>query len=258
MQPDRETVILLISASSIVILTLVIAVILILFFYQRKQILFQEKLMTVKLNYEKSLLSGQLEVQEQTLEHISREIHDNIGLSLTLAKLNLNAFNDASPERNEKIKESTSLISKAIQDLSSISHSLNTNLIESNGLIKALEEEIKRVNKTGIVAIELKIAGEPLFLDNQKELLLFRIAQEAVNNIIKHAAASKALINLIYSSSQLQIKISDNGNGVSMDNLSNGGTGILNMKARTKLLEGNFNIDSTSLGTTIKITIPIV
>lgn len=259
MQTNRETIILLVITASIIALLLILFVVLLLYFYQRKQIAYQKNIDSLKSEYEKNLLTTELEIQEQTLQHISREIHDNIGLSLTLAKLNLNTLDTASANTSaSKIQESAGLIGKAIQDLSGISHGLNASVITSNGLIKAIEEEAVRVGSLGTLKIGMVISGESFFLDDQKELLLFRIVQEALNNILKYARATMARIELNYSPAQLCLTVKDNGCGFDVDLPNNHmGSGLLNMQARTKILNGQFSISSNTSGTIITITIPL-
>ncbi len=259
MQDTRETIIWLIVTASLIAMLLILFVVLLLYFSQRKQLAFQKYIDSLKSEYEKSLLNTELEIQEQTLQHISREIHDNIGLSLTLAKLHLNTFNSISTGNGtKKIEESAELIGKAIQDLSAISHSLNANVINSNGLLNALEEEALRISSIGTLKVNIIVFGESVFLDDQKELLLFRIIQEAMNNILKYAGASTARIELHYSAERLQLKIKDNGCGFDTGR-RNGqtGSGLLNMQARTKSLDGTFAITSNHYGTLIDIIIPI-
>jgi len=233
-------------------------IVLLLYLNQRRQLSFQKNIEKLRTEYEKNLLNAQLEVHEQTLQHISREIHDNIGLSLTLAKLNLVGLQKNVPDSDTaKFNESFSLITKAIQDLSSISHGLNTNVVLANGLILALEEECQRINKTGIINVSFLVSGDSVYWDSQKELFLFRIAQEALNNIIKYAKASKASVILHYEKSEINLTISDNGCGIKQVGKQKIGSGLLNMESRAKLLNGKFTIDSNSNGTKISISIPI-
>lgn len=258
MQANRETIIYLIVVTTIIVLVMTTGVILILLLYKNKQTKHFRNLDLIKATYEKNLLHTQLEIHEQTLQQISREIHDNIGLSLTLAKLNLNLLTPSEELITSlKVSESKNLISKAIQDLTNISHSLNSNMIENNGLIKAVESEIERINKTGVIEVGLIVCGNSIFLDNQKELLLFRIVQEALNNIIKYAGATKAEIRLNYEETQLYLTVKDNGNGFCTTQQMNKGSGILNMKMRSKILNGTFHIQSTEHGTNVEVTIPI-
>lgn len=258
MQSTRETITVLVVTTTVIILLLGLFVVLLLFLNQKRQIGFQRKIQTLRNEYERNLLNVQLEVQEQTLHHVSREIHDNIGLSLTLAKLNLNRLQNELPANSKPdVTESAELISKAIHDLSSISRGLNSSAIASNGLIKALEEECNRINKTGIVNVILKVTGDAVYCDSHKELFLFRIAQEALNNVIKYAYASRATITLHYEKEELRLAIVDDGRGMDLTKKPRLGSGLLNMESRAKLLNGSFNIESGNEGTRITVIIPL-
>src|SRR4051812_46177709 len=122
MPGEKHTVIIFIIVTTLFILILVSFIVFILFLYQRKHISYQKGLEVLKSDFEKTLLTTQLEIQEQTFQNISREIHDNIGLSLTLAKLNLNTIDwHHAGHSREKVDGSINFISRAIEDLSYIS-----------------------------------------------------------------------------------------------------------------------------------------
>ena len=157
---------LFITLATVLILTLVIFTILIILLYQKKQTAYLRNLESLKLDYEKNLLKTQLEIQEQTFQNISREIHDNIGLSLTLAKLNLNILEIENREKaNELILSSIELISKSINDLSDISKSLNSEAIGQQGFLNALRLEVERLRKLNRFAIDFSVSGNPVFFD---------------------------------------------------------------------------------------------
>ena len=228
--------------------------------YQQKQNAYYKSLEELKISHANEMLQSQLEIQEQTFENISREIHDNIGQKLTLAKLHLNTMDikKDSAKAVVQLNDSISIISEAINDLSDISRSMSSEIILNNGIIKALEFEIAQLKKSSLYKIDLSVTGNPVFLDSQKELVLFRIIQEALNNIMKHSFASKILTNLHYDEQFLLLKISDDGKGFASDSISEKGTGIANMKRRADLLKGIFTIDSKpDCGTSIKIKIPL-
>ncbi len=234
-------------------------ILIITFMYRKKQIAFQEKINNIEINYEKNLLKTRLEIQEQTFQHISREIHDNISLSLTLAKLNLNTINWH--ENNEsvlKVDSSIELLTKSILELSDISKSLNADIIIYQGLLQALEEEIQRITKASSLAIEFEITGTPVYFDAQKELIIFRIIQEAFNNIIKHAKATIAKISLHYIETNLIVTIGDNGLGFDTQlSEHKGHAGLKNMENRVHILKGEISINSNhGKGTTLSFTIP--
>ena len=145
----------------------------------------------MKNTFQKTLLQTQLEIQEQTLKNISQEIHDNVGQVLTLAKLNLATTTVADEAASEKIKTSQQLIGKAIQDLRDLSRSLNTDYVEEMGLVRSVEYELELLQKTGTIATELNIEGKIIKFNKHTELILFRIVQETIHNIMKHAEAKK-------------------------------------------------------------------
>lgn len=258
MQTSRELIFMLIITTTLLILVLVVFFAALLYFYQKKRTAYYESLNTLKTNYEKNLLSTQLEIQEETQQNISREIHDNIGLALTLAKLNLNTISTEELElAKEKINQSIELIGTALQDLRNISRSLNSELITNQGLIKAIEEEISRIRKSTTIKVAIQVSGETRYLDTHKELLLFRIIQEALNNTIKHSQATKIKIELLYLPSKLKLIVSDNGKGFNIEQPEcKKGSGLSNIQARTKIIKGEYIIESNNYGTRITIIIP--
>lgn len=257
------------SLKSIVIFV-ILCVLLIVFFisfvtyiiykYQQKQNSFLCDMEELKSRHRNEMLQSQVEIQEQTFENISREIHDNIGQKLTLAKLYLNTLNLSTSQMTlENLHTSIALISDSISDLSDISRSLSAEVIEHNGLIKALELEVAQIKKSSLFNISLEVNGEPIFMESQKELIIFRIIQESLSNIMKHAAATMIRIVLNYKETILQMNITDNGIGFTPDQQKITGTGIANMKRRTVWLNGKCVLQSNpGAGTNINIEIPIV
>ena len=214
MENSHYDIIFFVLVSTILILLMGGFIVTILYLYRKKQLAYYRIIEEIKLDYEKNILHTQLEMQEQTLQHISREIHDNITLSLTLAKLNLNTLDWSSSDKvKHQIDSSLLQISKAISDLSDLSKGMNSELITNQGLIEALKKEMTRVQELNLFRVDYIITGSPVFMDSQKELIVFRIIQEAFNNIIKHAKASSVKVNLDYSTDHLNVLIADNGKG---------------------------------------------
>jgi two-component system, NarL family, sensor kinase len=231
-----------------------------LFIYQKKQITYKSSLEEVKSNFEKILLNTKLEIQEETFQDISREIHDNICLSLTLAKLNLNTIDSNNILKSEeKISTAIELVGKSIHDLNDISKCLDADIIIQQGITKALEHQVQRIQEIGLFDMSYNLTGNPVYLDAQKELIIFRIVQEAFNNLIKHSQASKTELRIHYESEKLTITINDNGNGFNTDvNDGNRHSGLKNMENRVKMLQGFMTIKSIpGLGTDLTFTIPL-
>jgi len=217
----------------------------------------------LKVAFEKEILESKLEIQEQTLKNISQEIHDNIGQVLSLAKLTINTMNiEMSESLQEKITDSKQLIGKAIQDLRDLSRSLDTDYVTEMGLIKSIEYELQLIKKTGILETSLITEGNIYRLQHQHELILFRIFQEVINNIIKHSKASSLTVNVSYLPHNFLLQISDDGLGFDIASLNNIdkklGLGIKNIQNRSRLIGANCNIISEpGKGTTVKISLPL-
>jgi hypothetical protein len=263
MQEANNDIILFLLVTTLLIVIMASFIVTILFLYKRRQTAHQKDLAKIKSEFEKSILSAQLEIQEQTFQHISREIHDHICLNLTLAKLNLVTLDPSNKQQlSERINSSTDILSKSIYDLSNISHSMNSELIESHGLIKVLENEIEKMEQPGLLNIYYNVKGNPVFMTSQKELVIFRIIQEAFNNILKHARAKNIMLELYYNEKSIEVTVRDDGLGFRPNDLAesknvNAKSGLLNMKKRAKLIDGNCEIISNpGSGTIIHLSSP--
>jgi len=261
---DREKeIIIIILLSSILILGLT-SLIIYVFSQMKKNILISKNnIQSLIYKHEKEILSTQLEIQEETFNKISREIHDNISLGLTLAKLQINNYATQNNDNNVLLCSSVDLISKSLVDLNDISKSLDSGQLESHGLINAIEAEVAVLGKSGIYQVEFEVIGNSVYLDSESELILLRIFQEACNNIIKHAKATKILIDMIYEKDYVHMKIIDNGRGFNVDEMKNKKeirkmAGLKNFYTRSELIGAEVNITSMlGIGTTIHIKAPI-
>src|SRR5688572_22492476 len=260
MQKGSVDIIIFLIVASALVATMAIFIFTIFFLYRKRQVFFRKEIEEYKLAYEKSILSAQLEMQEHTFQNISREIHDNISLSLTLAKIHLHTLDLKSVDQAlVKINSSIGLLTKTIYDLSDISKSLNSDVIIQQGLLQAFEYEVKRINQIGSIKIKLRIDGTPLYMDSKMELIIFRVVQEAFNNIIKHSKAKSADLILNYDPTLLYINIIDNGVGFDIGTINpSRQAGLKNMESRIKMLRGNMSLRSMAgVGTSLTFTIPI-
>jgi two-component system, NarL family, sensor kinase len=262
MQTSTDKIIYLLLITTVILLLLVSVIVILLSAYQKRQISYQQSLDAMRLNFDKNLLSTQLEVQEQTFQHISREIHDNINLSLVLVKLKLNQIQwDNLENIKDTIKSSIDTLTTTINDLSNLSKSTSTELIKQLGLLKAIQHEIARIKTLSNVNVSSELKGEPIFLNGEKELIAFRIIQEAFNNIIKHSFADKVNLKMHYESNCLVITIEDNGVGFDktmvMSSIRKSSAGLKNMSTRAKSFGGELRINSKlHKGTTIEFKLP--
>lgn len=209
----------------------------------------------MSIQFEQTLLSSQLEIQEQTFNYISQEIHDNIGQVLSLVRINLNTLN--SEKEQPKLELMDELMGKAITDLRSLSHSLNTDYIRTVGWAPAVEKLFLDINRSDKYKTSFDIEDELPALKDEKNIILFRMIQEIINNIIKHAAATEISLYAIRKSNQVMIDIKDNGKGFDKTILS-AGTGIRNLQQRANMIDATIDFRSNAAnGTLVSIAINI-
>jgi two-component system, NarL family, sensor kinase len=229
--------------------------------YQKKSISFQIEKKLMQTQFHQALLQTQLEIQEQTLKTISEEIHDNIGQILSLAKLNLNTFpENTEPEIQTKINDTKHLVSKAINDLRDLSRSLHGDKITELGLEAAVTNELKIVQNTGQFQTQVSSTGNQYKLEPQKQMVLFRMVQESLNNAIKHSKAKNITVQFQYEPAIFRLTIADNGIGFNAANLlsTETGIGLKSMQNRAALIGAVFSVYSTNEnGTQINIELPI-
>ena len=254
----EENVLIFIVILVLLFLVLSLLVISMIYKYQKKQMLHFLGVNELQSKHENEILKTQIKIQEATFQNISKEIHDNIGQKLSLAKLQLNTSGyDKNKFYKDLIHDAIQNISESISDLRDLSRSMSSDFIANLGLIKALENEIGQVGKTGQYKFKFTLTGEPIYMDAEKELMLFRIVQESINNTIKHAHSTEIHILLHYTSMLLQIDIVDNGIGFDVS-ISKEGQGLSNIKNRAILLNGEATITSAiGKGTQITIKIPL-
>jgi signal transduction histidine kinase len=226
--------------------------------YRNKQQKNEREQEELQANFRQELLKTQLEVQEQTLNYISAEIHDNITQILSFVKLSLgNITSGKEGDRKTKITEARELVAQSITDLRDLSKSLSFEHIASQGLIRTIATEVERINKSGLLAISLEQEGCFYSLDEQRELVLFRIFQESLNNTLKHSNARHLKILLQYHTDLFILTLEDDGSGFSAETLENkSGSGLRNIENRAALIGGTATIDSSpGKGCNIKVAL---
>jgi signal transduction histidine kinase len=246
LQQDQEFIT-IIAAGTIMLLLLGFFIVSFLFFYQKKHNAHLAEQELIESNFQKELLKTQIEVQEQTFTDISREMHDNIGQILSFVKLNL-AFSErlSDADKQAKISESRELLSQAIVDLRHLSKSMSFEYIASQGLVKTVENEVERIKRSNLINASLKVEGSPAPLGAERELVLFRIFQETLNNTLKHSGAKNLSINLQYSDDLFNLTLEDDGSGFATYNLPEAtGSGLRNMQNRAALIGALTTIDSS-------------
>lgn len=251
---ELQQVFLIFIAGTLILSMFAVTLIAFLIHHKRKQQLHITEKMNLEHQYQSQLLQSRLEVQEQAFQYLSEEIHDNVGQALSMVKLQLYAINQQAAENTKPLIHSTSeVLSKAINDLRNISHNLHGGYVSDHGLQEAIEKEIAYINGAKSVHAQLKIKGNAYSLPKEKELLIFRIVQEALNNAIKHSGASLVTVALEYLPENFSVIIRDNGTGMDAAQLPVTGMGLNNMKTRADLLHAAYSVQSGNEGTCISL-----
>lgn len=206
-----------------------------------------------------STLTAMLEGQEQERGRLARDLHDGLGGLLSGTKINLSQVlgRIQSPERIE-VEQSLAQLDSAVNELRRVAHNLMPDLLKKYGLEESLSDYATRMTNP-----DLEVSTQFLHyterLNEEQQLIIYRIIQELVNNAVKHAEANHILIQVVEEEHKLSVTVEDNGRGFDVHLAqAKKSAGLLNVQSRISFLKGNLDIQSSpSLGTTVEIDFPI-
>lgn len=217
-----------------------------------------------RLFMEKTLAQQQrteaiLEAEDRERLRIARDLHDGIGQMLAAARMALGNFLAKKKVENKHIQNSLDLLEESIKEIREISHNMMPGALTKLGLSTALKQFVNKINALGVLQIELQIIGIKERLNEKIETMLYRVVQEILSNIIRHAEATKVSIELVKHESELVLVIEDNGKGFDTNASKNHGIGIKNVATRVEYLNGSVNFDSAiGRGTSVIVEIPLI
>jgi len=219
----------------------------------------REKLL-ITLNRERKAVSDQiLQTLENERERLAKDLHDDLGGLLALIKMQLSHLAyQASPFQSE-LSETYMLVSKACNDLRAISHDLILEGQETRDLSSMINEIIRYHEKSSELHFHTYFKNLPP-LDLNTKITLFRMLNELIQNVIKHAKATECNIQLIYDRKILRIMVEDNGVGFDYNKCSSPqeeGIGLTNIRSRVEFLKGEMHVESNFTGTTFILQVPI-
>lgn len=247
-------------AGTILVTVLVVFIILFVILYKKAQLKFELE----RQEFQQALLQTEVEIREQTLSNISRDLHDNFGQIASLVKIHLAMISktELKEEDRTRVEESVELVRDLIKEIRSLSTSLNSQNLAELGIVSMIENDISRIKRTGFIDIQLHYKPVHISIDPQKAIFLYRMFQEMINNILKHSEATKASVGIESSAGTLTLKVNDNGKGMPKQKLKNDqkgvfGNGLLNIKERCKIIGATYSIESyPNKGTFIEIKLP--
>lgn len=219
----------------------------------------------MKEEFDQEVLKSQLEIQETTLKSIAQELHDNIGQVLSVVKLSLAVLPlDTGHAAYAPLQQIREVLNKAVYDLADLTKSLHTDRITQIGLVESIRFDLETLRRTGLIKVNFDLEGEEYRLGDQKEVFIFRIFQELVNNILKHAKATQITISLNYTSNDMFLfSVKDNGIGFNVQERKDSksslnGVGLKSMANRAKLIGANMVFSSEEgKGTFVRMELPL-
>ncbi|UCE85037.1 MAG: PAS domain S-box protein [Deltaproteobacteria bacterium] len=208
-------------------------------------------------------LSGRLiRAQENERHRIAGELHDDVSQRLALLAISVDLLGQSPPGADE-IPQRIDALSSQVRELSSeihrVSHQLHPSHLEELGLVVPLGRFCRELGQTHGIQIDFDHAGVPRELPGEVTLCLYRIAQEALRNVVKHSGAQKARVELAGSADAVRLRVSDSGRGFDVESPeARRGLGLVSMRERLRLVRGDFSIDSQPWsGTRIDARIPL-
>jgi signal transduction histidine kinase len=254
---QKETSILIIATFAAILL-MCIGLVIILFIHRNRKIKHQSEKKEINQLHQQELLSTQLEMQTQTMQHIGREIHDNVGQKLTLASLYTQqlAYENKAPHINDKIESIGSIINESLAELRQLSKSLTDDTINDNAINELLQQECDNVNNVKKAVVTFTNNKKNIVLPYQTKSILVRIVQEFLQNSLKHADCKNIDIALNKNDNLLQLLLQDDGKGFDTNTVAHKGIGLSNIKKRAEIIGGKCTLES-ELGKGTKLEINI-
>lgn len=225
---------------------------------ERKEL--EKKLVKQEVDKQKQVAQAVVDAQEKERAEIGKELHDNVNQILSTARLYLELAKSDEKDRLSLIQRSYDNIYDAINEIRSISRSLVPPSIGDLGLIESIEDLVENIRATKKLYIEFCYSGNiDAILGQKQKLMLFRIIQEQVNNVLKHANARNIIIELMMDGHMIHLSVSDDGKGFDYEEVKNNkGVGLQNIASRTELFNGKINIvTAPNKGCKLNIHVPI-
>jgi len=210
----------------------------------------------MRLNQQKNLLLAILNAQEEERRRISESLHNGVGQILFATKLNLDQVARLVP--SQAIKTTEKLLEDAIIETRRVSHELVPVILKDFGLREAIQDICNIYNQKSL-QVHCRLEGLKERLESYLELAVYRISQELLNNVVKHAQASEATLHLSKRADHMILQVQDNGIGLTKEEIKTKGIGLRTIRDRVKLLNGTVSITSprSGKGTLITIRIPV-
>lgn len=231
-------------------------------YYRRNKLKQEAKLQTELIKQQELATKAIIEAEEKERKRIAGDLHDGVGQMMSAAKMNLSAIESnlvfTSEEQKNNFVKVVRMIDESCQEVRTVSHNMMPNVLLKAGLAAAIREFVDKINKQ-LLDITLYTEGLDQRVDANTEIILYRVIQECVNNVIKHANASTLDISIIKDDDGISTTIEDNGKGFDTGNANAfEGIGLKNIRSRVEYLKGTVEWSSAAgKGTVVAIHVPL-
>ena len=256
------SVVLFLGTLGMVVLTVSLIVFIIM--HQRRVLRFQNKLQQMEQEQQKILLNASIKLQEEERQRLAADLHDDAGPLLATARLylNENLVNQDKATQLQSIFQARQIIDDTIQLVRNISHSLMPPTLKNFGLESAVNDLFQKISGSGAINASSRFHEYKDRLKGEKELIIFRVVQELINNILKHSSASFIHLTQNVHADKFYLRIHHDGRGIVQSdfdklNKSNVGLGLKNISSRLRVVQGNINFEKDISQTYYKVTIEL-
>jgi signal transduction histidine kinase len=234
-------------------------------FNQRKKWQYQQNMQKLREQQQNQLIEAAVRSEEQERHRIAETLHDEVGAILSSSKLHLLAINtNQLDEKGKKLHEKgNELLDDAIKKVRGISHNLHSSILKEFGLNEAIIHFVNKITQGTIIKATTTLDEQYTTQNPENDISIYRMVQELINNIIKHAQATELIISSEYINNQLQLTIFHNGDGLSQEQFEElrykkEGLGLKNIQNRIILLHGNIHFETGAEGNNIRIQVPVI
>jgi signal transduction histidine kinase len=256
---NNPHLLLLFGLGTLVITGFAIFIIISTIIQQQRQFHAQLEQQSLAFDYQQTLTRSRLEVQESTLNTVSRELHDNVNAILTGGAMQIRIAESMMHTDDGKmiLNDALESINTGINSIRELSHNMHSCFLSDIGLAEAIRRELERITRFSDIKYDLKVVGkvEPI---EEHQILIYRACQEILQNVLKHAQANFIHVQIDGSRDKYSISICDNGVGFEVGSLPKKSFGLQGIQERLSLAKGSSEICSKpGEGTTITLSIPL-
>lgn len=255
----KTEIIVFIVLTTVIVIAFLVSLVSLLMQYRRRKREHEEALFRSNEHHRTELLQSKLEIQQQTMQYIGREIHDSVTQKLTLASIHTQRleFEGADPTIKSKLQLISSILNDSLEELRALSRNLTDSSIQDFSLEQLIERECQRVCATGICLARLETTGSAPQLLPEKTYL-FRTVQEFIQNSLKHSRCRLITVSLQFDAQLLNLTLADDGIGFEVAQRNGQGIGLNNMRRRVQALNGSFDLSAEpGKGTVLQVRVPL-